>query len=91
MRRARLRTSESKGHATRQTRDQQAALLPISRRQQREDKTVVVRFAGGQRETDRQPTGIDDRMNPGRQSAARPAHQLFNITSDAGSMLVHSH
>ena len=63
----------------------------FQRRQQREDKTVVVRFAGGQRETDRQPTGIDDRMNPGRQSAARPAHQLFNITSDAGSMLVHSH
>jgi hypothetical protein len=42
--------------------------------QQREDKTVVMRLASGQRDTNRQPTGIDDRMNLGRQSASRPAH-----------------
>jgi hypothetical protein len=50
-----------------------------------------VRFARGQRETNRQPTGIDDCMNLSRQSAARPAHQLFTITGDAGSVLVHAH
>jgi hypothetical protein len=38
--------------------------------QQGEDKMVVVRLASGQRETDRQPTGIDDRMHLGRQFAA---------------------
>ena len=45
---------------------------------------IHLRFASGQRETKRQPTGIDDRMDFGCQSAARPAHQLFTITSDAG-------
>jgi hypothetical protein len=60
-------------------------------RQQGEHKTVVVRFASGQCEANRQPTGIDDRMNLGRQSAARPTHQLFAITSDAGSMLMYAH
>lgn len=39
--------------------------------QQIENTAVVVRLASGQRETDRQPTGIDDRMNLGRQSASR--------------------
>jgi len=38
-----------------------------------------VRLASGQRETDRQPTGIDDCMNLGRQSASRPAHQFIWI------------
>ncbi len=50
-----------------------------------------MRFASGQRETNRQATGIDDCMNLGRQSASRPAHQLFTITSDAGSVLMHAH
>jgi hypothetical protein len=47
--------------------------------QQGEDKTVIVRLASDQRETNRQPTGIDDCMNLGRQSASRPTHQLFTI------------
>jgi hypothetical protein len=51
---------------------------------------VIVRLASGQRETDRQPTGIDECMNFGRQSASRPAHQLFTVASGAGSVLVHS-
>ena len=50
-----------------------------------------MRLASGQRETDRQPTGIDDCMNLGRQSVARPAHQLFTVASNAGSVLVHAH
>jgi hypothetical protein len=54
--------------------------------QQIENKAVVVRLASGQRETDRQPTGIDDCMNLGRQSASRPAHQLFTVTGNAGSV-----
>jgi hypothetical protein len=58
--------------------------------QQGEDKTIVVCFASGQREADRQPTGIDDCMNLGRQSASRPAHQLFTVGRDAGSVLVHT-
>jgi hypothetical protein len=39
-------------------------------------------------EANRQPTGIDDCMNLGRQSTSRPADQLFSVTSDAGSVLV---
>jgi hypothetical protein len=30
-------------------------------------------------------------LNLGRQSAARPAHQLFTVASNAGSVLVHAH
>jgi hypothetical protein len=63
----------------------------FQRRRQGEDKTVVVRFVSGQRETNGKPVGIDDCMNLARQPASRPAHQLFTITGDAGSMLVHSH
>ena len=58
--------------------------------QQREDKTVVVRLVSGQRDTNRQPTGIDDCVNLGRQSTSRPADQLFTVTSDAGSVLMHA-
>jgi hypothetical protein len=60
-------------------------------RQQAHDKTVVVRLASGQRDTNRQATGIDDRVNLGRQPASRPAHQLFTVSSDAGSVLMHTH
>src|SRR5262249_27324946 len=59
--------------------------------QQREDKAVVMRLASGQCDTNRQPTGIDDSVNLGRQSASRPAHQLFTVRSNAFSMLMHAH
>src|SRR5438477_11557777 len=59
-------------------------------RQQGEDKAVVVRLAGSQCKSDRQPAGIDDCVYLGRQSATRPAHQLFTIASDASSMLMHA-
>ncbi len=49
-----------------------------------------MRLASGQRETDRQPTGIDDCMNLGRQPASRSAHQLFAVASNAGSVPVHA-
>ena len=58
--------------------------------QQREDKTVVMRLAWSARH-EQEPTGIDDGVNLGRQSASRPAHQLFTVRSDAGSMLMHAH
>jgi hypothetical protein len=58
--------------------------------QQGEDKTIVVCLASGQRELDRQPTGIDNRMNLGRQSASRPAHKLVTVGCNAGSVLVHA-
>jgi hypothetical protein len=38
--------------------------------QQGEHETVVVRLASGQRETDRQSSCIDDRVNLARQSAS---------------------
>jgi hypothetical protein len=50
-------------------------------------RIVVVRQAK-QRETDRQPPGIDNRMNLARQSTSRPAHQLFFVPRNAGPMLV---
>lgn len=57
--------------------------------QQCADKTVVVRFASRQRETDRHP-GIDDRMNLAPQSTSRPTHQLFFVLRNAGAALVHA-
>src|SRR5262249_23573841 len=45
------------------------------------NKAVVMRLASGQGDTNRQPTGIDDSVNLGRQSASRPAHQLFTVRS----------
>src|SRR5207302_10298728 len=46
--------------------------------------------AGSQCKSDRQPAGIDDCVYLGRQSATRPAHQLFTIASDTSSMLMHA-
>ena len=65
-------------------------MLRFQRRQQGEDKTVVVRLASCQRETNRQPTGIDNCMNLGRQSASRPAHQLLTVGCDARAVMVHA-
>jgi CheY-like chemotaxis protein len=56
--------------------------------QQREYEAVVVRLAGGQREPYWQSVGINDCMNLARHSASRPAHQLFCVACNAGSVLM---
>jgi hypothetical protein len=52
---------------------------------------IVMRLAGREANLYRQAIGIHGGMNFGRQPATRAAHQLYIITGDAGSMLVHSH
>jgi hypothetical protein len=56
-----------------------------------EGKLVIVRFASYKSQTDREPVGIDHRMNLVGQSASRPAHGLLSVSCDAGRMLAHSH
>src|ERR1700732_2746069 len=52
---------------------------------------IVVCLTGRQREMDRQPVGVHDRVNLACQTASGPAHMFLIVISDAGSVLVHAH
>ena len=48
-------------------------------------------FAGCEAKLHRQAIGVHDCVNLARQPASRPAHVLFSVARDAGSMLVYTH
>jgi len=50
-----------------------------------------VSFAGCEAKLHRQAIGVHDSVNLARQPASRPAHVLFSVARDAGSMLVYTH
>jgi hypothetical protein len=50
-----------------------------------------VSLAGREAKLHRQAIGVHDSVNLARKPASRPAHVLFSIPCDAGSVLVHPH
>src|SRR5258708_29930652 len=48
-------------------------------------------LAGREAELHRQAIGVHDSVNLARKPASRPAHVLFSVARNAGSMLVHTH
>src|ERR1700738_1002868 len=47
-------------------------------------------LAGREAELHKQAIGVHDSVNLARKPASRPAHVLFSVARDAGSMLVHT-
>jgi hypothetical protein len=62
----------------------------LQARQQLICKPIVVRFASRQAEANRQAVGIDNCMNLAGQAPSRPAHGLFCVPRDTGTVLMHA-